>query len=64
MLFISAALALFPFLLPHVAASAVPERRQGLAQVITECTVPDTAALTFDDGPFDYINVRSSCAYC
>ena len=28
------------------------------AQVITKCTVPHTAALTFDDGPYDYIRVR------
>ncbi|KAF8909337.1 hypothetical protein CPB84DRAFT_1673746, partial [Gymnopilus junonius] len=25
------------------------------ASVITRCTVPDTVALTFDDGPFNYI---------
>jgi len=29
--------------------------RQALAQVITRCTVPNTAALTFDDGPYVYI---------
>ena len=28
-----------------------------LAQVITKCTVPNTAALTFDDGPYKYIEV-------
>jgi hypothetical protein len=34
------------------------ERRQGLAQVISSCTVPNTVALTFDDGPFIYLRVR------
>jgi hypothetical protein len=29
------------------------------AQVITKCTVPNTAALTFDDGPYQYIQVRT-----
>jgi len=29
--------------------------RANLAQVITKCTVPGTAALTFDDGPEEYI---------
>ncbi|KIM44539.1 carbohydrate esterase family 4 protein [Hebeloma cylindrosporum] len=42
-----------------VLGSALPtdqelERRQR-ASVITRCTVPNTAALTFDDGPFNYI---------
>jgi hypothetical protein len=31
---------------------------ESLAQVITKCTVPKTAALTFDDGPYEYIQVR------
>jgi len=31
------------------------EGRQGLAQIITSCTVPDTVALTFDDGPYLYM---------
>ena len=51
-----------------VHASPVPQnvtgsglvRRQGLAQVITSCTVPNTAALTFDDGPYIYLYVRIS----
>jgi hypothetical protein len=30
------------------------------AQVITSCSVPDTAALTFDDGPYIYLTVRTS----
>jgi len=30
-------------------------RAAPLAQVITQCTVPNTAALTFDDGPYEYI---------
>ncbi|KAF8896035.1 carbohydrate esterase family 4 protein [Infundibulicybe gibba] len=31
------------------------EKRQALAQVITRCTQPNTAALTFDDGPWVYL---------
>jgi hypothetical protein len=31
--------------------------RQTLAQVITRCTVPNTVALTFDDGPYAYLYV-------
>jgi len=30
-------------------------KRQGLAQIITKCTKLNTAALTFDDGPFLYL---------
>ncbi|KAF5374534.1 hypothetical protein D9615_009076 [Tricholomella constricta] len=46
--FIAACLAL--------AASASPaQKRQQLAQVITQCTVPNTVALTFDDGPWLYL---------
>ena len=33
-------------------------RPRQLGQVITSCTVPNTAALTFDDGPYIYIYVR------
>ncbi|KAJ7590664.1 carbohydrate esterase family 4 protein [Mycena floridula] len=33
---------------------AVPQRRQSLAQVVTSCVLPKTAALTFDDGPWIY----------
>ena len=40
--------------------TSILEGRQGLAQVITSCTVPDTAALTFDDGPHTYVIVRVS----
>ncbi|KAF8162753.1 carbohydrate esterase family 4 protein [Crassisporium funariophilum] len=49
-------LALLTFFLAILGASAVPsiERRQR-AQVITSCTVPNTAALTFDDGPYVYL---------
>ncbi|KAG6917726.1 hypothetical protein DXG01_001377 [Tephrocybe rancida] len=40
------------FILALVAlASAVPAKRTP-AQVITKCTVPNTVALTFDDGPY------------
>lgn len=35
-------------------------RSTPLAQVITTCTVPGTAALTFDDGPEQYIYVSYS----
>jgi peptidoglycan/xylan/chitin deacetylase (PgdA/CDA1 family) len=35
-------------------ASPQPEKR-ARAQVITRCTVPNTAALTFDDGPYIYL---------
>ncbi|OCB91676.1 glycoside hydrolase/deacetylase [Sanghuangporus baumii] len=38
--------------------SAEPEiellRRQGLANVYSSCTVPNTVAITFDDGPYNY----------
>ena len=34
------------------------QSRQALAQVISSCTVPNTVALTFDDGPFFYLRVR------
>ena len=32
-------------------------RATPLTQVITQCTVPNTVALTFDDGPYLYLNV-------
>ncbi|KAJ7583226.1 carbohydrate esterase family 4 protein [Mycena floridula] len=35
-------------------AAAVPQQR-ALAQVITSCAKPNTAALTFDDGPWVYL---------
>ncbi|RDB28972.1 hypothetical protein Hypma_014961 [Hypsizygus marmoreus] len=49
-------LAIFATACLAIAASAnpVPEKRQTLAQVITRCTVPNTVALTFDDGPWVY----------
>ncbi|KAL0566895.1 hypothetical protein V5O48_015100 [Marasmius crinis-equi] len=37
-----------------VTAAPQPEKRQ-TAQVFTRCTQPNTVALTFDDGPWDYI---------
>ncbi|TEB31432.1 carbohydrate esterase family 4 protein [Coprinellus micaceus] len=38
-------------------ASAAPlEPRQTLATVYTACTVPNKVALTFDDGPYNYLN--------
>ncbi|KAF8637079.1 hypothetical protein AX17_003079 [Amanita inopinata Kibby_2008] len=40
-------------------AAALPtenvEKRQALANVIYHCTVPNTVALTFDDGPWVYL---------
>ncbi|KAG6917729.1 hypothetical protein DXG01_001380 [Tephrocybe rancida] len=38
-----------------LAVAAVPQKRQALAQVISKCTVPNTVALTFDDGPWVYL---------
>jgi len=35
-------------------ASVVPSERRANG-VITQCTVPNTVALTFDDGPYDYM---------
>jgi peptidoglycan/xylan/chitin deacetylase (PgdA/CDA1 family) len=37
-----------------VSAAAVG-KRQALAQVVTSCVEPNTAALTFDDGPWVYL---------
>ncbi|KDR68479.1 hypothetical protein GALMADRAFT_256706 [Galerina marginata CBS 339.88] len=39
-------------------AVAVPAEieKRGPAQLITKCTAPNTVALTFDDGPFVYLN--------
>jgi peptidoglycan/xylan/chitin deacetylase (PgdA/CDA1 family) len=31
---------------------------QGVGDIITKCTVPNTVALTFDDGPYYYTTVR------
>ncbi|GLB45767.1 putative polysaccharide deacetylase [Lyophyllum shimeji] len=46
--FVTACLAL-------VGSASPTEKRQSLAQVITRCTKPNTAALTFDDGPWVYL---------
>ncbi|KAK1224836.1 hypothetical protein PQX77_012252 [Marasmius sp. AFHP31] len=40
--------------LAHNGTDTSNEKRQ-LASVITSCTAPNTVALTFDDGPYDYI---------
>ncbi|KAJ8090213.1 hypothetical protein PM082_018804 [Marasmius tenuissimus] len=40
--------------LAHNGTHTSNEKRQ-LASVYTACTVPNTVALTFDDGPYDYI---------
>jgi len=49
-----------------VHASPLPgqlQSRQSLAQVVFSCTVPNTAALTFDDGPFFYLrNISNALA--
>ncbi|KAJ8090193.1 hypothetical protein PM082_018783 [Marasmius tenuissimus] len=43
------------FITPALAAPRSLQSRQQLAQVVTQCTEPNTVALTFDDGPYDYI---------
>jgi peptidoglycan/xylan/chitin deacetylase (PgdA/CDA1 family) len=55
MLFLSAALSLLSATLVVDAMPANLTERQTLAQVITRCTVPNTVALTFDDGPYVYL---------
>jgi hypothetical protein len=42
---------------PIHAAPATVGKRQTTPTVITSCTVPNTAALTFDDGPYLWIKV-------
>lgn len=42
---------------PFSDLEALTGRATPLAQVITKCTVPNTVALTFDDGPEEYIYV-------
>lgn len=51
MTFLSVALSL---LLSSTLVHALPSKRQDVSQVITKCTIPNTVALTFDDGPFSY----------
>uniref|UniRef100_A0A0W0G5I6 Putative carbohydrate esterase family 4 protein n=1 Tax=Moniliophthora roreri TaxID=221103 RepID=A0A0W0G5I6_MONRR len=34
---------------------AAPHEKRQMAEVITSCTQPNTVALTFDDGPWNYI---------
>ncbi|TFK33661.1 carbohydrate esterase family 4 protein [Crucibulum laeve] len=38
-----------------VSALAAPHEKRARAQVISHCTVPNTIALTFDDGPHVYL---------
>jgi len=52
-IFTAAALLSSAFLVQ--ASPAELTERANLAQVITKCTVPNTAAMTFDDGPEQYI---------
>jgi len=52
-------LSFVPFLSAALLVHAIPANlteRQSLARVITRCTAPNTAALTFDDGPYLYTN--------
>lgn len=46
---------LTPALLACASPANLTKRAASLAEVITKCTVPNTAALTFDDGPYQYI---------
>jgi peptidoglycan/xylan/chitin deacetylase (PgdA/CDA1 family) len=41
--------------LPHDLDKVYELEKRQLANVITQCTVPNTVALTFDDGPYSYI---------
>ncbi|KAF9531740.1 carbohydrate esterase family 4 protein [Crepidotus variabilis] len=52
-LLLSACLALYVTALPQGKANF---QKRARAALYTQCTVPNTVALTFDDGPFDYIN--------
>lgn len=51
---------LAPALLACASPANLTKRAASLAEVITKCTVPNTAALTFDDGPYQYIQVRTA----
>lgn len=51
--------ALWSALLAGASPANLEERAAPLAQVITKCTVPNKVALTFDDGPYNYIYVRA-----
>ncbi|KAG7451428.1 carbohydrate esterase family 4 protein [Guyanagaster necrorhizus] len=42
-----------------VFTTAAPHSKRQLAQVISSCTQPNTVALTFDDGPWEYAEVVS-----
>lgn len=50
----------FSAFLVLASSSEVSERDLPLAQVITSCSQPNTAALTFDDGEQDPHSVASS----
>jgi len=52
---VSFSLALVVFALPQGMDKVHDLERRQLANVITGCTVPNTVALTFDDGPYGYI---------
>ncbi|KAF9037615.1 carbohydrate esterase family 4 protein [Panaeolus papilionaceus] len=54
-LFFTAALAISAFGLPSGNTNPSQLLKRAPAQVITKCTVPNTAALTFDDGPHWYV---------
>jgi len=51
--FITLALAAFGVASPLI--QSLPLEKRAAGDVITRCTVPGTAALTFDDGPFVYL---------
>jgi len=46
---------LFVFLVTLAAGVLSMPHKRAPAQVVTSCTVPNTAALTFDDGPYWYL---------
>ncbi|KAF9264324.1 carbohydrate esterase family 4 protein [Marasmius fiardii PR-910] len=45
----------FILLSAHLGSAAPTLEGRQLAQVYTQCTVPNTVAITFDDGPYDFI---------
>jgi hypothetical protein len=57
---VSLVVTLFLALLACASPTNMSEIAVPLARVITKCTVSGTAALTFDDGPYEYIEVSHS----
>lgn len=58
--FVAACASILAALNVHASPANFTERAAPLAQVITKCTVPNTVALTFDDGPYQYLSVCAS----